>query len=318
MTEQGLARSAPVKLGILVKSYQGDFSLAQRLMSSLEKHNVESLPVWIVVPDEDIELFSTFDSTATKILPESLFTGQLTDKPLNGIRPGYINQEVIKLAFAGLGLAENYLPIDSDAVILRPFGAKDLMFDDTTPYSVLVEDNDLRVDPTYYQENWIGRAESLAKIAEILDFHDLRLLTCHGHQILSTRVINSLKSDFLDPRGWTYLDMLAESPYEFSWYNFWLQKTKPIKIEIREPLFKVVHSASQHIELALRQISSQDLARGYLGFVINSNFAKSWGEISENEPPELTLARYLGWKLLLKTFAQKFTLSIRTRIKKQH
>ena len=170
---------------------------------------------------------------------------QLTDQPLGGIRPGYINQEVIKLAFSGLGLANNYLPIDSDAVILRPFGAKDLMFDDQTPFSILVEDNDLKVDPAYYEQNCIGRAQSLAKIAEILDFQDLRMLTCHGHQILSTRVIESLNEDFLAPKGWTYLDMLAESPYEFSWYNFWLQKSRPIRIEIREPLFKVVHSASQ-------------------------------------------------------------------------
>jgi hypothetical protein len=315
MTEPRLHARTQVPLGILVKSYREDFSLAERLMESLDQHNVEALPIWIVVPDEDIDLFSRFTSKTTELLPESVFADQLTDQPLGGIRPGYINQEVIKLAFSGLGLANNYLPIDSDAVILRPFGAKDLMFDDQTPFSILVEDNDLKVDPAYYEQNWIGRSQSLAKIAEILDFQDLRMLTCHGHQILSTRVIESLNEDFLAPKGWTYLDMLAESPYEFSWYNFWLQKSRPIRIEIREPLFKVVHSASQHVELALRHISPDDIARGYLGFVINSNFSKSWGPISPNEPAELTLARYLGWGLLLRTLSRKFTLSIRTRLR---
>ena len=314
MTEQQIPENTPVSLGILIKSFRDDFSLAQRLIRSLEIHNVENLPVWIVVPDGDVDLFTPLASEGSVILAESVFADQLTDHPIGGIRPGYINQEVIKLAFSGLNLAQNYLPIDSDAVILRPFGRRDLMFDANTPFTILVEDNDLKVDPIYYQENWIGRAESLQRIAEAIDFHDQRLLTCHGHQILSAKVIKSLKSDFLDPRDWTYLDMLELSPYEFSWYNFWLQKTKLIPIEIREPLFKVIHSSSQHVEIALRKISTHDIARGYLGVVINSNFSKSWGSVSATESSELTLARYLGWGLLFKTLTRKFTLSIQTRL----
>ncbi len=42
-------------------------------------------------------------------------------EPVAGIRPGYINQEIVKLAFWELGLTENYFCVDSDAVFVRPF-----------------------------------------------------------------------------------------------------------------------------------------------------------------------------------------------------
>jgi len=302
-------------IGILVKSYRDDFTYAERLMVSLDRHNREQLPTWIVVPDEDIPLFAVFERDHRSVIGESTFAEHLVDAPIGDLRTGYANQEIIKLAFAELGLVDNYFTLDSDAIVLRDFGRADFMVDDDTPFTVLVEDNDLKVDRDYFEQYWEAREASLRKIQTEVGLTDSRILTCHGHQIMSARALRSLREDFLAPRGWTYKEMLAVSPYEYSWYNFWLQAHRPIPIHIREPLIKVLHSVDQHVQFAMANITPEDVARGYLGIVVNSNFARSWGmDVHAEEDPATTLARYLPWKLLLQSVQVKTKAAIRGRL----
>ena len=284
--------------GILVKSYRGDFDTAQQLFESIHIHNVERIPVWVVVPEEDKELFQVATEGIGQVISESEFAEHLVSNEVAGIRPGYINQEIIKLAFWERGLVANYLPVDSDAVFLRPFQTSDFMSSSDVPYTVLLEDRDLQMDPDYFATHWQGRERALREIQREVGLKDSRLLTCHGHQVLSLTVLRSLKEEFLAPRGWTYAEMLAHGPYEFSWYNFWLQKSRGIPIEIREPYFKVVHSEQQHEEMMIRGIGLRDVARGYLGIIVNSNFARSWGDISYTTSRSEALARYLTWQSL--------------------
>jgi hypothetical protein len=308
------ARNLPV-LGILIKSYRGDLERAEELCQSLGLFNADNLPIWIVVPEQDLSDFTACASECSAtLLSESLFSHHLTEVPVSGIRPGYINQEIIKLAFWELGLVENYLPIDSDAVVLRPFGKSDLMFDSETPFTVLLEDNDLKIDPKYYSENWEGRENSLREIKSFLNFEDPRILTCHGHQVLSTKVLKSFKEQILVPRGLDYRDILEIAPYEFSWYNFWLQKSREMPIHQREPYFKVIHSSEQHLEVTLKGITMKDISRAYIGVVINSNFSKSWGKVDTHETKTTTLARYLTWSELFGTLKTKSQDAIKFRL----
>ncbi len=220
--------------GILVKSYRRDFDAAQRLLESVRIHNVERLPVWIVVPEEDTELFRPVTEGVGQVISETDFAEHLVSDEVAGIRPGYINQEIVKLAFWELGLVANYLPVDSDAVFLRPFRISDFMSSSDVPYTVLLEDRDLQMDPDYFATHWQGRERALRQIQREVGLEDPRLLTCHGHQVLSSTALRSLKEELLTPRGWTYAEMLAHGPYEFSWYNFWLQKSRVIPIELRK------------------------------------------------------------------------------------
>lgn len=307
--------TAPI--GLLVKSYGGDLPYARRLMASLDRHNVEQLPTWIVVPDEDMPAFRDFVTPTRHLMGESTFAQHLVSEPIGELRTGYANQEIVKLAFAELGLVENYFTIDSDAVLVRDFGADDFLFDDTTPFTVLVEDNDLKVDRAYYEQYWVSREASLRRIQAEVGLDDSRILTCHGHQILNATVLRSMREEFLAPRGWTYADMLAVSPYEYSWYNFWLQAAQPIPIHIREPLIKVLHTAEQHLEYALANVTPADVARGYLGIVVNSNFARTWGmDVHHDEDAATTIARYLPWSTLLDSVKVKTKAAIKGRLKR--
>jgi hypothetical protein len=302
-------------LALLLKSYGGDADLAERMIASFTRFNVEGLPLYIVVPDEDVPRFEAFSGENVTVLPESRLGQYLVSEPVAGVRPGYINQEIVKLAFWELGLADNYFCVDSDAVFVRPFGRDDFMLDETTPYTILVEDNELKVEPRYYEQHWQDREIHLRRIQELVGLHDRRLLTCHGHQVMSSTVLRSLKEEFLEPRGWSYADMLAEAPYEFTWYNMWLQKSQVIPVAAREPLVKTFHHEGQHLEYALRGIGPDDIARGFVGVVVNSNYARGWSPSSAAEAPEETLARFVEYPVLAKALALKVRDTARRRLR---
>ena len=280
---------------MLLKSYAMDLEYAQRLVASFRQFNAEGIHLFVVVPEDDVAAFAPLAGDDVTLLSEIELGDHLVTEPTGGMRPGYINQEIVKLSFWELGLASNYFCVDSDAIFIRPFGRADFMRDETTPYSVLVEDNELKVEPRYYREHWVSREESLRRIQALVGLDDPIIRTCHGHTIFSATVLRSFVEDYLKPRGWDYHDVLDEAPYEFSWYNFWLQKSRVIAIHQREPLIKVFHNEDQHLEYILRGISVDDIARGFVGLVINSNYSRDLGLVSADAPKPVALSPYLSY-----------------------
>lgn len=282
-------------VALLLKSYAPDFAYAQRLVESFNKYNIEHLTMYVLVPPTDVPLFDTLAGDYVQVLDESLLAHHLVDKKTGGMRPGYINQEIIKLAFWEMGLTRNYFCVDSDALFIRPIRRSDFLATDGSPYTVLVEDLELKVEPRYYEQYWSERERSLRLIQSQIGLDAPVILTCHGHQIFSTAVLKDFVHGFLTPRGWDYRDALAIAPYEFSWYNFWLQKSHAIPIHPREPLVKVFHNENQHFEHIFKGVGLSDLARGYLAVVVNSNFTRDLGLIPmDASKPEL-LSPYLSY-----------------------
>lgn len=288
------------KISILVKSFIDDIDYCKRLFKSFSKHNKDNLILYLVVPELDIEAFNNIiHDDNIEILSEDLFSKYLTIEDVNGIRPGYINQEIIKLAFHELGYCENYFLCDSDGYFIRDFFISDFLHKDGTPYSILVEDNELQVDPYYHNNHWIERMKSIEKIKEAINFDCQFILTSHGFSIFSAAVLRDLKKSYMDNQKLTYLDLMEVSPYEFSWYNLWLQKSKIIGIYSRGPLFKTFHYSGQHLEYIIRGVKEEDIARSYLGVVVNNNYSRDFGMINyESNLPKL-LVNYISFKDLL-------------------
>jgi len=307
------------RLALLLKSYAGDADFAERLLASFARHNPTGLHLYCVVPPADLPLFEPFAGEHVTVLDEAPFARHLVHEPVAGLRPGYVNQEIVKLAFHELGLAENYFCVDSDAVFIRDIFESDFIAPDGNPYTVLVEDNDLKAEPAYYRQYWVGREPQLRRIADLVGYRDPVLRTCHGHQVFSSTVLASFVADFLTPREWDYRDAIAEAPYEFSWYNLWLQATNPIPIHQREPLVKVFHHESQHLEAILRGITETDLARGYLAVVVNSSFARNLAS-SPSAGAAATkaeqLAPYLSYQEAAALIAAKFRDTARRRVRR--
>ena len=283
-------------IALLLKSYAGDSSYAKRLVESFRAMNGDGLTLHCVVPAGDLPVFSAIAGEGVVLHAEEDIAGaHLVDEPIGGLRVGYANQEIVKLAFWEAGLAANYFCVDSDAVFLRPFGASDFIRDATTPYTVLVEDKDLMGEPRYYREHWVGREAAIRRIMSEVGLEDPIMRTCHGHQIFSATVLASFRDSFLAPRGWDYRDAIAVSPYEFSWYAMWLQKSQVIPIYQREPLVKVFHNDEQHLAAILEGVSDADLARAYIAVVVNSNFSRDMGLVSVSSDKPSSLAPYLSY-----------------------
>lgn len=291
---------------ILVKSYRGDLAYAERLLNSFERHNPDGIPLHLVVPDVDLEEFAHLASLHVTLLGESAFAPHLVSEPVNGYETGYINQEIIKLAFWETGLADNYLCLDSDAEIIRDLNVNDFMHDDETPYTFLSEDAELRVEPDYYESHWRSREVLLERIRQEVGLTETRLLTVHGHAVFSARVLKGFRDRFLEPRGWDYKDALAVAPFEPTWYNMWLLKDQTIPIVMREPVIKTFHNPTQQLDYVLRGVSTEDVARGYVAIVVNSNYSRSDGLASLSDSPESALASFVTTRELFE--AMRFRL----------
>lgn len=276
----------------MLKTYLPDLAYVERFIESFERFNAEGLMLYIVAPDQELGSFEGFAGDHVMVLGESLLAQYFTDEPILGIAPGYINQEVVKLAFWELDLCDSYLCMDSDAVFIRPFGRRDFLTPEGQPYAFLTEDFELRVEPEYYNYYWVHRERMIRDIQSAVGLAEPRLLTCHQHAVFSAVVLKSLKTEFMEPHGYSYTDLIGISPYEFSWYNMWLQKAQPIPVVMREPIFKTFHSASQHLEHVLRGATVDDLARGYVGVVVNSGFGRTEGVMSLDDPRYRLLGRY--------------------------
>ena len=269
------------KIAILLVTYIGDIGYVGRLIPNYKKYNIDKIPLYIAIPNSDIKAFERFRCDNIELLTmESITNNLVSDNSVRGIRPGYINQEIIKLAFWEKGLCENYFCMDSDGEFIRDFFISDFMYDDDTPYTILVEDNELAVEPEYYKKYWFEREKLIRLIQKEVGLVDRRMLTCHGFAIISCKVLESLYKKYLSPNNLTYQDILNKAPYEFSWYNMWLQKDKTIGIQFREHIFKYFHHKNHHLEYLQKGITLQDISRGYIGVVVNSNYSRGYGVVS--------------------------------------
>jgi hypothetical protein len=247
--------------------------------------------MFLSVPEYELPMFERFRKTNIEIISDESYAGQyLASSTGHGFSLGYVNQEICKLCFWEADFAENYLCVDSDAAFIRDFYVSDFMADERTPYTVLVMDKDLCVEH-YYQDFWNHRQRYIQKIYDEVDLKDRRLRTCHGMQNLNSRILQSLKEDFMSKKSFDYKDLIEISPFEFTWYNAWFQKCGLIKEVAVEPFFKTFHTQIEYTFSRLKRIGITDLARSYVGIIMNSN----WGGGAYKSP---TFTDKVCYKLL--------------------
>lgn len=261
----------------MLKTYAHDYEYVIRLLKTFKIYNKDGIILFLVCPLDDTELFGQLvkDNEGVYIVAEENIPVEYAPEDVNGITKGYINQEIVKLGFWKTELSENYLCIDSDAYFIRDFYYRDFMYDEDVPYTCLYEDNDLKCSPQYYHGYWSSREKQIKKIAQELQYTRYHLLTCHGFQTFSAIVLQNFEEQYLRAKGYSYLDIVKIAPYEFTWYNFWLQKTNIIPIYICEPQFKTYHMAYQQMRDVMFGIKESDLSRSYVGVIMNSNYCKA-------------------------------------------
>lgn len=261
----------------LLKTCRKDFKYVKRLLDSYIKFNSENIHLFLVTEKESIqELKSSVPQTDNEnitILPDNLFYRYFTQIAIGELSAGYVNQEIVKLAFHRLGLSANYLALDSDAFFIRSFYYKDFMYNEYEPYTVLYEESEFYCDPQYYKNFSIKKKEWLKNICKVLQFDHSKICSCHGFQIISSAVMEKFEETVLEQNQYTYVDLMKIAPLEFSWYSIFLQKSNVINIHPCGEIFKTFHTSYDHALSLVKNISLEDYARGYVGIVINSNIS---------------------------------------------
>lgn len=266
------------------KTFRDDYDSFSRLLKSYKLHNIDNIPLYVSVPDSDISLFRSLVGDDAKLISDESYAEQyFTSDSYWGLSLGYINQEICKLSFWESNISKNYLCVDSDVYFIRDFYVDDFMANEDTPYSVLVMDKDLNTE-TFYKEFSQPRADLIRKIFETVDYDDRRFRTCHGMTVLNSAVLESLKNDFMGARSLSYKDLIEISPYEYSWYNAWLQKSEIIKVIAVEPFFKTFHLRFEYVIARLKLISEVDIAKQYVGVILNSNWTPKGPPTAYEDP----------------------------------
>ncbi len=257
---------------LFCKTYRGDQSRFELLLESIKRYNAANIPFYVSVPQEDLEIFSQYAESGVILITDESYMQQYKTKEKHfGLSEGYVNQEICKLAFHEADYCNHYLCLDSDTQFIRPFTVDDFMYDENTPYTVLVMDKDLSIEK-HYQYFWDYRANLIKKIYDEVGLNDRRFRTCHNSQVMSVKVLCSLKNDFMIPKGYTYEMLIAISPYEFTWYNAWFQKCQLVPEYAVEPFFRMFHHRIEYIFSLLKNLSLGDYSRAYVGIILNSNW----------------------------------------------
>ncbi len=265
-------------LVIFCKSYRNDVLRAKTLVESIQKYNKEKFPLYISVPESDLELFREKLAGLTFTLLKDEDILQLN--PRHSLQlmheiPGGLMQQIIKAEFWRTGLCRNYLMIDSDAYFIRDFGIRDFMYDDETPYTVLHEGKDLlefaaRRGMMKKIKSGYGLSMDVAekyfnRPRRVFNFGPIPI-------ICSTAVWQALDEQFSVPRNLSFYDLLKIFPSEMYWYGESMLKYQSVRLIPVEPFFKVFHYVGQYEESLMLGMTEEMLAEMFLGVIKQSNW----------------------------------------------
>ena len=299
----------------MLKTYERDRERAHNLVCSFMKHNIDKIKLFIVVDPEDLIHFQDLESSIVRIISSSDLHVEFLSSNHRLVAsfdatPGYINQQIVKLSFWETRLCENYLCLDSDGEFIKDFTLEDFMHDSENPFTVGIEDKDLIADPYWYSVWGKGKEEKIATIKSFLCIEDFKnVKTCHGFQIMSAKYLEKLKETIMKPRQMSYIDLLAIAPMEFAWYNLFLHKLRS-DIHYVEPFFKYYHYSTQYLIDRMLGVRNQDIARSYLGIVVNGNFQPQNRQIDARSSLSKILGLYVPAKITIKSLFFKIPISV--------
>jgi hypothetical protein len=262
-------------LALYCKSFNTDLRRVARLMQSIERFNETRIPVYVSVPESELALFREYLGTtsAQLVSDESILQASPGLNLAQVARmQGAVAQQIVKSEFWRLGLSDAYVCLDSDAVFIRPFTSDDFLAPDGYPYTVLDEAHDLlegamqhgrpRIVDDFVREA-VSMQQTFGRLGRRYSFGPFPL-------VWHRKVWESLDSNYLQPRGMSFADAIAQSPIESRWYGESLLAYQAIPLHPCQALFKVYHYAWQLDQETRRGITEKQLAQLYCGVIYQS------------------------------------------------
>jgi hypothetical protein len=266
-------------LVLFCKSFRDDVMRAKRLVLSVNRFNVDGIPLFISVPSADRSLFEEqLAGLACNLMTDEEIIDASPGLELDefGNLPGGVAQQVVKAEFWRLGVAENYLCLDSDCYFLRPFSVSDFLAPDGTPYTVMHESKELL---------HFADIAGLTKIGPDRERDCKHIMSLFGRQgrlwdfgpvpvVWSARVWRDLDEKYLRPRGESFIDAIRQHPGELRWYGEALLAYRGIRLLPVEPLFRCYHYEEQYHFWRKAGETDELLARHFIGVCVQSNWDK--------------------------------------------
>lgn len=283
-------------LVLYCKSYRRDFLRVKRLLATIEKYNIDCIPFYISTPQAQYEdLISVLGSTQNFlwIADESIIASN-PRAPL-GIeknRSGGLSQQAIKSEFWRLGIAENYVCLDSDCIFIKEFGKADFLAPDGNPYTVIYQNKE------FFQ---LAINRGLDKVEVNLCKEGDRVKALFGRDgpnyycpcppfIWSAKVWRSLDEMYLQPKGLTFWDISSDDHPETLLYLEALLNFKAIPLHPIEQLFRIYYYDWQYYLLRRMGETEDKLKKNYLGVIYQSNW--DWG-MDFGQPRKVIASRML-------------------------
>jgi hypothetical protein len=257
------------------KSYSTDLNRVVRLARSIQQHNPENIPFFVSVPQAELPLFREhLAGLGVELLADEdvLKAAPRIDPELVCRMPGYLSQQVVKSEFWRLSYSEAYLCLDSDAFFIRPFGQADFLAADGTPYTMLDEAHDLLEDALRHKKTRVLEAfyREADQVQQLFGRQGRRYSFGPFPLVWHRAVWESLDARYLQPKGMSFADAIAQAPIESRWYGEALLAYKAVPLLPCQALFKVYHYAWQFDQDRRASIGAEQLARFYCGALYQS------------------------------------------------
>lgn len=263
-------------LVLFCKSYDKDMLRARRLADSIQHYNVESLPLYLCVPQKDLASFKMcFEGIRCHFLTdeEVLCKSCKTQGAIPDSYPRHLMQQLVKLEFWRMRKGYNYLWLDSDSYFIKEFFLSDFLAEENVPYTIQHQSEELFEFAASYDDSIIEDFQRLAtKMTRLFNRSGPLFDFGYAPLIWSGKVLQSLYEDYLAPRRESIYSLLLKYPCEMQLYGEYLHYSKIIPIIPRKPLFKVYHYAEQFFRDQDLGQNEYSLSKDYLGVVMQSNW----------------------------------------------
>lgn len=257
------------------KSYSRDFLRLKRLLESIKRYNIDQIPFYISTPaSEKVLLEKTLGQDGYNWVADEEIV--VANPCANLVRyremPGGLSQQIVKAEFWRLGLAANYLCLDSDSKFIRDFKKSDFVTDDNVPYTVLHQNKELfqMADDRGYQKVGTDLRIEAERVKTLFGRVGPNFYCAPAPFNWSTKVWQSLDLEYLQPKGISIWDLITSKHPESLIYGEAIMKYRAIPLIAIEPLFRTYHYDWQYFLMKRLGETEAKLTQNYFGVIYQS------------------------------------------------
>lgn len=276
---------------VFCKSYHRDLERAAVMADSVRRFNRDSLPLYISVPEADLEMFQQrigMEGVNWLCDEDVIRANPVLDLEIYRTLPGHISQQIVKAEFWRVNPKQNCVCIDSDSRFILDFFAGDFLSSEGVPYTILHESkpfmefcltHGIHETERHFESMSDEMRKVFGRVGPSYAFNPFPV-------IWSGKVWHALEAK-LEAEGSNIMQAIIAHPYESSWYGEALLKYQSIPLLPREPIFKAYLYFEEYERDQRDGMTEAELARFYLGVVYQSNWY----------PHRLKLLKRIAYKL---------------------